>query len=134
VISVEVDGKVPAYKTTEGPVAAYRTALAAGDAVSIDAVAITALAKVGHGGLQNVAVSVRFSVAAATVVVHCLRYARDGDFLSSSQATLTAGSRTQAGKFLSEQTVAFDTQGAINSRFVVELPSAGTVDLYAEAF
>jgi len=69
------------------------------------------------------------------VVVHCLRYAKNGDFLSESSGTLTAGALTDgAGKFLSTQTLAFDTQGAINSRVLIEAPSAGTVDLYAEGF
>jgi len=134
-ISVEADGRVLGYKTTQGPVAAYRTALAVGDAIDITAAANVALAKIGHGGLQNVAVGGRFSIAASTVVVHCLRYAKNGDFLSESSGTLTAGALTDgAGKFLSTQTLAFDTQGAINSRVLIEAPSAGTVDLYAEGF
>lgn len=134
-ISVEADAKVPGYKTVEGLTVAYRTSLVAADPIDVSVPPVSALPTVGHQGFQNIAVGVRFAVALATVVVHCLRYAKGGAFLSASSATLTAGVFTDgAGLFLSTQTVAFDTQGAQFSRLVIELPSAGAVDLYAENF
>ena len=134
---VETDGRVAGYKTNAGPVVAYREALSLADAITVSGVLIDPVPFVGHGGFQNLAVSGRFSTGSANVVVYCLRYAENGDFLSASKATLLAGTRREdgGGKFMSDNPVLFDTQGAIKSRIVIEAVSGGqTVDLYVEDF
>lgn len=135
-IDVDSKARVPGYQLAEGPAVAYRAGLTAADPVDITDGANLALPVFKHGGFQNLSVHVRFETALATVVVQCLRYAQDGTFLSSSEASFTAGPLREgvAGRFLSTQTVAFDTQGAPNSRLLIELPSAGEVDLFAESF
>lgn len=132
----EVEGRVAGYKVLPGPVVAYRVGLAAADAVDVTDGANLALPKAPHGGFKSLGVAVRFSTALpnATVLVYCVRYASDDTLLSVSEALFTSGllRDAAAGLFFAEQSVLFDTNGAAYSRVLIALPSAGTVDLYAE--
>lgn len=128
---VDKQGKVPGYKVNE-VVAAYRPALAAADPIDFDGATILALPSVGVEGFQNVIVHGRFNTASATVVVKVIRLARDGTIQGrSDNTTLTAGTGTVSSLFLSP-TVPFDTVGSAKVKVIIELPSAGTVDIWVE--
>lgn len=128
---LEATARVAGYRLS-AVTAAYRTSLSTGDNASGIHANNLALDKIYCGGYQTVSCAAHLASASATVVIRCVRYTSADAVKSQTRATATADDAdTDGTKYLSD-TLYFDTEGAPYVRFLVETPSAGSVDLWAE--
>lgn len=128
---VQTQAVVGAYKASEVS-ALYRAASGSADNASTIHADSLAVEKVFTGGYTTLGVSGRMSVASATCVVYCVRYAADGITPKSmSTATLTADATVTDGTAYMAPTVFFDTEGSV-CRVFRKATSSGTTALWTE--